>query len=251
MIEGITDGYKGKAPDLGAYEFGGPRWIAGADWRDPEAPAAPAKNLAYAPREPITPKTMITNGLVLWFDATDKGSLELGGDGTVLAWHDKSPHKRVALPVLPNGAVKWVDGGMNGQAVVRGNGTGSLRVADLKREPGSVTVFVVSQALEASGPHWQRIIASFTGAGKEWVWPNWMIGVPGGEKPSTWPAQVFTIQKWNGAALGTITVLGTSDGQGQALGGDVGEVLVFDRTLRFDEMEAVQKYLAAKWRTTD
>jgi len=27
--------------------------------------------------------------------------------------------------------------------------------------------------------------------------------------------------------------------QGQALGGDVGEVLLFDRTLRFDEMQAV------------
>ena len=52
-------------------------------------------------------------------------------------------------------------------------------------------------------------------------------------------------------ALGTITVLGTSTGHGQALGGDVGEVLVFDRTLQFDEMEAVQKYLAAKWGTTD
>ena len=35
---------------------------------------------------------------------------------------------------MPNGVVKWVAGGMNGQAVVRGNGTGSLRVADLKHE---------------------------------------------------------------------------------------------------------------------
>ena len=251
VIEGITDGYKGKAPDLGAYEFGGPHWVAGADWRDPDAPASPARNLAYAPCGPITPKTMITNGLELWFDAADKGSLELGGDGTVLAWHDKSPHKCVALPALPKGAVKWVAGGMNGQAVVRGNGTGSLRVADLKREPGAVTVFVVSQALAASGPNWQRIIANFTGVGQEWVWPNWMIGVPGSQKPSTWPAQVFTIQKRTGAALGTITVMGSSDGQGMALGGDVGEVLVFDRTLQFDEMEAVLKYLANKWGTTD
>ena len=28
-IEGITDGYKGKAPDIGAYEFGAPRWVPG------------------------------------------------------------------------------------------------------------------------------------------------------------------------------------------------------------------------------
>ncbi|MBT3290899.1 MAG: hypothetical protein HN380_26370, partial [Victivallales bacterium] len=114
-------------------------------------------------------------------------------------------------------------------------------------EPGPVVVFVVSQALAARGPSWQRIIASFNGAGQEWVTPNWMIGAPGGAKTATWEAQVFTIQERNRAALGTITVLGASASEGQALGGDIGEALVFGRTLRFDEMEAVQKYLAAKW----
>jgi len=130
---------------------------------------------------------------------------------------------------------------------VRGNGTGSLRVADIKGEPKPVTVFVVTQALEAVGPTWQRVIASFTGVGQEWVLPNWMIGVPGGEKPATWPARVFTYQQRAGAALGTITVLGASAVQGQALGGDISEVLVFDRSLRFDEAEAVSSYLKAKW----
>jgi hypothetical protein len=249
VLEGITDGVVGKAPDLGAYESGGPQWVAGADWRDPEAPLSPARNLAYAPRGVITAQTMITDGLVLWLDAADKSTLDLGPDGTVLAWRDKSPDQRVALPALPNGVVKWVEAAINGQAVVRGNGTGSLRLPDLHRDPGAVTVFVVSQALEAIGPSWQRIIANYTGVGKEWIWPNWQIAVPGGEKPSTWPAQVFTLQKRDGAALGTITVLGASAVQGQALGGDISEVLVFGRTLRFDEMEAVQKYLATKWGT--
>ena len=247
VIEGITDGYKGKAPDLGAYEFDGPHWVAGADWRDPEAPAAPARSLAYTPRAPITFRTMITNGLVLWFDAADKATLELNQDGRVLAWHDKSPQPRVAMPVQPQGGVKWVADGMNGKGVVRGNGTGSLRVADLQRGPGAVTVLVVAQALEAVGPTWQRIIANYAGAGQEWVWPNWMIGVPGGKNARAWPAQVFTIRKRAGMALGTITLLGSSEGQGQTLGGDIGEVLVFDRVLRFEEMEALQKYFVAKW----
>lgn len=247
VIEGITDGYQGKAPDLGAYEFGGPHWVAGADWRDPDAPQAPARNLAYAPCPPITAKTMVTDGLVLWLDAADQKSLDLEADGTVQAWHDKSPNHRVALPALPDGAVKWVAAGMNGQPVVRGNGTGSLRVADIQRGSGPVTVFVVSQALEACGPAWQRIIASYNGTGQEWVAPNWMVGAPGGAKTATWDAQVFTIQKRDGAAIGTVTVLGASASQGQALGGDIGEVLVFGRILRFDEMEAIQQYLNAKW----
>ena len=32
VVPGYTDGYVGAAPDLGAYEFGGKRWTAGADW---------------------------------------------------------------------------------------------------------------------------------------------------------------------------------------------------------------------------
>ena len=251
VIEGITDGFTGKAPDLGAYEFGGPHWLAGASWKDPDAPAAPTKNLAYAPAAPITEKTMIVDGLALWLDAADAKTLDVAADGTVQAWRDKGPAKRVALPVAQTGAVKWVENALNGRPVVRGNGRQSLRVADIKRGPRAVTVLVVAQALEAAGPSWQRIIANYSGVGQEWVLPNWMINVPGGEKPSTWAARTFMVQQRVGAALGTITVLGASATDGQYLGGDIAELLVFDRTLKFDELEAVQKYLNAKWRTTD
>ena len=33
-IPGYTDGFKGKSPDLGAYESQGERWVAGADWEE-------------------------------------------------------------------------------------------------------------------------------------------------------------------------------------------------------------------------
>jgi hypothetical protein len=36
VIAGFTDGYKGKAPDIGAYEFGGKNWKPGADWSEDE-----------------------------------------------------------------------------------------------------------------------------------------------------------------------------------------------------------------------
>jgi hypothetical protein len=247
VIAGFTDGYKGKAPDLGAYESGGPHWVAGADWRDPAAPVKAGPSLAYAPCPPITAKTMIMDGLELWFDAADKASVELGDGGSVLAWHDKSSHRRVARPAQEDGVVTWVANGMNGKPVLRGDGTRSLRVPGIGGRPGAVTAFVVSQALAARGPSWQRIVANFTGEGQEWVWPNWMVGAPGGREPTTWPPRIFTVLKPNRTTLGTVTVLGASASQGQALGGDVAEVLVFSRTLRFDEMEAVQKYLRSKW----
>jgi len=40
-IEGVTDGYQGKAPDVGAYERGGEHWKPGVDW----APEAVEKRL--------------------------------------------------------------------------------------------------------------------------------------------------------------------------------------------------------------
>ena len=246
-IAGITDGFLGRAPDLGAYEFGGPRWTAGADWKDPEAPPVPARNLAYRPQPPITAQTMITEGLAVWLDAADRAALDVTADGTVTAWRDKSAAKRVALPALPGDSVKWVAEGMNGKPTVRGNGTGSLRLENLQGEPKPITVFVVAQSLETRGPPWQRIIASFTGAGQEWVLPNWMIGAPGGQTPTTWPPRLFLLQQRSGAALGTITILGASAVQSQALGGDISEVLIFDRSLRFDETEAVAQYLKQKW----
>ena len=32
VIPGVTDGYSGAAPDIGAYEYAAPRWIPGPDW---------------------------------------------------------------------------------------------------------------------------------------------------------------------------------------------------------------------------
>ena len=31
-IDGFTDDFKGKAPDIGAYEYGGKKWTAGITW---------------------------------------------------------------------------------------------------------------------------------------------------------------------------------------------------------------------------
>jgi hypothetical protein len=36
VIPGITDGFKGKAPDIGAYEFGGENWRPGITWEPNE-----------------------------------------------------------------------------------------------------------------------------------------------------------------------------------------------------------------------
>ena len=239
ILPGITDGFSGKAPDLGAYESGGPRWTAGADWHDPEMVTPPPKDLQYRPQPPVTEATMIRTGLVLWLDAQAPATLSRTPDGTVLAWRDRSAAGRVAQPTMTNGALKVVADGLQGKSVIRCDGRANLLVSGLRRGPGAVTALIVSQGLDASGPAWGRIIKCFTGENKSWELPNWEILRPDGQHPRPYPAQIFSVQRTSDAALSDITLLATA--------ADVAEILVFDRSLRFDELEAVEQYLRTKW----
>ena len=44
-IASITDGFKGAAPDVGAYEYNGELWLAGIDWNPKLGPANRCYNL--------------------------------------------------------------------------------------------------------------------------------------------------------------------------------------------------------------
>jgi len=71
VVPGITESFQGAAPDLGAYEFGEPRWVAGADWQEqpwvypPAAipggllPRAIGQNGMFAPRLRIGPRFLV------------------------------------------------------------------------------------------------------------------------------------------------------------------------------------------------
>lgn len=247
-VPGITDGFLGKAPDLGAYEFGGPRWVPGADWRDPEAPPEPSHDLSYTPLGRITEQTMMRDGLALWLDASDRSTFSFDAQGGIVAWRDRSDAHTATRLSSPDIPLRLVRNGLNGKPVVRGEGKGGLRIAPIRREPGPATVLVVSAAAEATGNNWQRIMACYTGKGDEWVLPNWILLRPStAGKPEAYAPQVFTIQRPNGMALDRMTVLGATASEGQYLAGDVAEVLVFTRMLRFDEQEAIEAYLHDKW----
>jgi len=239
ILAGITDGFLGQAPDLGAYERGSPRWTAGADWRDTEAAAAAPKDLQYRPQAPLTEATMIQSGLVLWLDAQTPATVDPSTDGAVLVWRDRSASGLAARPTATNGALKVVADGLHGKPVIRSNGRAHLQVSGLRRGPGAVTALVVSQGLDASGPTWGRIIKCFTGENKSWELPNWEVLRPAGQHPRPYPAQIFSVQRVSEAALADVTLLATA--------ADIAEVLIFDRALRFDELEALEQYLKTKW----
>jgi len=246
-IAGITDGYRGKAPDIGAYEYGGEVWTPGASWQDPETPPAPPRDLSYAPRGPVDERHMVTQGLQLWLDASDPKTVETDATGAVRVWRDKSGRGHDATPGDPARLLSWPPNALSGKPAVRGSGEGSLRVGTIRADQGPFTVFLVSQGENPGGPSWQRLMGASNGEGNDWVPPNWIIMRPGGEKPAAYGPRIFTDTRPAGSVLDGITLFGPPGPAVQFLTADIGEVLLFDRALPFDEADAIEAYLKGKW----
>lgn len=239
-VKGVTEGFVGKAPDLGAYERGAAYWTPGPDWGGVQS----EMDIEFTPQPPVTETMMITKGLRLWLDANDAATVQVAAAGGVRLWLDKSGSGRHASAT---DGFTLVTGALNGRSVVRAAGKGNMRVGTIRAQTGPVTAFVVSQNAQAGGSAWQRIVGSWSGDGQEWVAPNWIITRPKAAKVEPYGARLFFKQAFGGLVIDRLTLFGAPSGDHQFLVGDVAEVLVYDRELRFDETAAIQAYLSKKW----
>ena len=238
VIARVTDGFHGTAPDLGAYERGGELWRPGADW-DPSPTLRP--DIAFTPQGQVTEQDMIQSGLLLWLDASAKDSLEQSG-GALMRWYDRRKNGRAA--VAGNGFT--VTAGM-GRTVVHGDGKSGLDVGTLRQEKGPATVLLVAGSASDEAKPWQRLFVSWSGDGSDWVPPNFIIMRPDAGKPAPFEPRTFVAQPTGGVVLDHIHLASSAQGSGQSFLGDLAEVLIFDRNLRFDELLALQDYLRSKW----
>jgi len=108
-------------------------------------------------------------------------------------------------------------------------------------------VFIVSQAPTSGGPSWQRLAGASCGEGDDWVAPNWMILRPGGAEPRAYGPRLFTETRRAGHVLDSLVLFGPPGPASQFLTADIGEALLFDRALPFDEADAIEAYLTRKW----
>ena len=237
-VPGITDGYRGPAPDLGAYPHEGPLWRPGADW-DP-CPT-PRPDIAFTPLEAITEQTMPERGLLLWLDASAASTLQQEGDA-LTRWLDRRMNGGGATA----GAGFRVAPGM-GRTVVRCDGWSSLDVGRLRGAEGPATVLIVARSDSAAAKPWQHLFVSWSGNGHYWVLPNFNIMRPQATKPVPFAARLFMVEHPEDAVLDHIRIAGAAPAANQAFLGDLAEVLIFDRVLRFDELLAIQSYLRSKW----
>jgi len=237
-IPGITDGFVGAAPDLGAYERGGTLWRPGADW-DPNP--TPRPDIAFSPQGKISEEGMIQDGLLLWLDASAEGTLEQA-DGALTCWHDRRRNGRGATA-----GAGFVSAASMGRTVVRCTGESGLRVGTLRKEKGPATILIVAGSASAAAKPWQRVFVSWSGDGNDWVKPNFIIMRPGGGKPTPFAPRIFMAQHAGDVVLDNVRLASSAQGIHQGFIGDLAEVLVIGRRLRFDELLALQGYLRTKW----
>jgi hypothetical protein len=237
VVPGITDGFCGAAPDLGVYERGAVVWRPGADW-DPCPTARP--DIAFTPQAKVTAETMPQNGLLLWLDASAANSLRQS-DGVLTRWHDRRSNG-IAAKVGPG--FRAVAG--MGRTVIQCAGESGLDVGMLRQKPGPATVLLVARSASTAAKPWQRLFASWSGSGVDWASPNFNIMRPGGASPTAFEPHIFLAEHADGVVLDKIRLASSASGTQQFIG-DLAEVLVFDRLLRFDELLAIQDYLRAKW----
>ena len=237
-IPGVTDGFLGAAPDLGAYERGAPLWRPGADW----APSpTPRPDIAFTPLAEVTEETMPQDGLLLWLDASAPSSLEQAG-GALTRWQDRRRNGRAAIAGVGFTAASGM-----GRTVVHCDGKSALTVGTLRKKKGPATVLVVAGSASAAVKPWQRLFVSWCGDGPDWVSPSFMIMRPDGASPRPFGPRLFLGGPATEVVLDNVCLAGAVQGAHQSFLGDLAEVLIFDRRLRFDESQAIRSYLRAKW----
>jgi hypothetical protein len=231
-IPGVTDGFLGAAPDLGAYERGAPLWRPGADW----APSpTPRPDIAFTPLAEVTEETMPQDGLLLWLDASAPSSLEQAG-GALTRWQDRRRNGRAAIAGVGFTAASGM-----GRTVVHCDGKSALTVGTLRKKKGPATVLVVAGSASAAVKPWQRLFVSWCGDGPDWVSPSFMIMRPDGASPRPFGPRLFLGGPATEVVLDNVCLAGAVQGAHQSFLGDLAEVLIFDRRIAGDsELSACQ-----------
>lgn len=146
LIPGITDGYSGAAPDIGAYEFGGYRWTPRPDWE----PASFEWSLPPVPNP--TRKTLIADNfnprLTSIFGTPDTGTIQFRSNG---------PHS-ATLPSSPSPSPWTVDFQWTGLDLDGVGGTDDTIYFSLAAS-GSINGFASTSNIQAGNSGWGALNA--------------------------------------------------------------------------------------------
>jgi hypothetical protein len=186
-------------------------------------------------------------GLVLWLDASQAGTVARDAAGAVVGWTDRNGGRRSATRAAGAPGPRFVEHAMNGLPVLRFGGKDHLEIPPIRETAGEVTVFIVAQRqpAQAGGEGWQRWLSSDGGAENDDRAPSFALhdGARGAQLDPT------VLEKHEGGVEIARMSLGRNQRmQGNYLQGDIAEILVFDRDFIAEgQIREVRQYLSRKW----
>ena len=167
VIPGIMDGYKGKAPDVGAYEYGKDKWQAGHDFDNPPSPLPEWKPAEVAYMNAVKNACFEFGTLESW-EKTGAGNAKIvDGNGWGNNWGDSEP--------VPTGTSRHellLGGGLDGvKQTVEGLNPGtehSVSAWTHVSGPGETVELAITGhggpevKAVTSSKEWKRLVVRFT-----------------------------------------------------------------------------------------
>ncbi len=233
------------------------RAITTADWvlrLDPGSPGAPPTFTCVDPDPPVA-------GATLWLDASDTHSLTVADDA-VTSWTDRRARRVATASATAGPRLTTVDG----TTLLRFDGVDDALDVDLASEKGTVIAVVRSTAavwrgtgalLERSDMTSGARLGTIFQDGERFFHHNPAPaavrhnGSPLARPFDTVdPSQLMVLSVWPSNTRGSTQLsIGATDGR-YFSSIDVGELIVYPRSLSSEEVDAVEQYLMDKWAIT-
>lgn len=182
-------------------------------------------------------------GIIMHLDASKKDSVAIKNDRVSIC-KDLSGNSNDAMAEGGKGPL-YADKAFNGMGLFRFNGTETLQTRSLPLEKG-LTAFVLfrREAAQSSGKPWQSIC--YWGDGK-FADNTAKYHLTAGAAADEVSMRIMLIS--SDVKISDPFILGANGKNSGMLFGDIGEVIVFDRSqLAPEEIDAVRNYLTAKWK---
>lgn len=191
----------------------------------------------------------VQGGLLLHLDASKVLGL---ADGEALdAWIDQSGNDNHAVAAGGQRPV-FVESGINGRPIVRFDGIDDwLAAGTLRAATGAVDCFLVAGSTDTGGGKWQRFIAAYDSGTDDFIAPNWSHLRPqDAGNPVAFDPMLVKISHLSGRHLANLKIGRHGSNPSGYYGGDIAEVVIFDRQLFDWERNAVGFHLAQKYNLT-
>ena len=179
-------------------------------------------------------------GLVLWLDATDvdgNGNPDSLGDGSsISAWIDKSTKGVTVNQTNSGNQPVYKSASFGSKAAVRFDGIDDvLNLTPIRSTAGGYSVYVATRRHDTLGDTNAHIIDE----------AGWNLIADATNQP--YSPKILSRPVASHATLTNLKIGKDAGGTANDFGGDIGEILIFDRRLSFSEEAKIFDHLAHKW----